>query len=74
MPDIIIVDVNMPDIDGFRLFEMLRDQGANMPIIFITGLGDAEMRLHAQRIGVSAFLDKPINPTHLLATLNWLLV
>jgi FixJ family two-component response regulator len=73
MPDILILDVNMPDIDGFMLFEILRGQGQNMPIIFITGLGDAEMRLRAKRMGVSAFLDKPINPTHLLATLNRLL-
>jgi FixJ family two-component response regulator len=72
-PDILILDVNMPDIDGFMLFEMLRGQGQDMPIIFITGLGDAEMRLRAERMGVSAFLDKPINPTHLLATLSRLL-
>jgi FixJ family two-component response regulator len=72
-PDILILDVNMPDIDGFTLFEMLRGQGQNMPIVFITGLGDAEMRLRAERMGVSAFLDKPINPTHLLATLSRLL-
>jgi FixJ family two-component response regulator len=72
-PDALILDVNMPEIDGFMLFEMLRQRGRAMPIIFVTGLGDTEMRLRAERMGASAFLDKPIDPVQLLSTLNRLL-
>jgi FixJ family two-component response regulator len=71
--DIVILDVNMPDIDGFALLSMLRGQGQLAPAIFITGLGDPEMRIRAERAGVAAFLDKPIDPLALLATLNRLL-
>jgi FixJ family two-component response regulator len=72
-PDILILDVNMPDTDGFLLLDILRERGQRGPAIFITGLGDADMRLRAERAGVAAFLDKPLNPPVLLATLNRLL-
>jgi FixJ family two-component response regulator len=72
-PDIIILDVNMPDIDGFMLLEMLRQRDQFAPAVFITGVGDPDMRQRAERAGVAAFLDKPLNPPILLATLNRLL-
>jgi two-component system response regulator FixJ len=72
-PDILILDVNMPDTDGFLLLDILRRRGKHGPAIFITGLGDADMRLRAEKAGVAAFLDKPLNPPVLLATLNRLL-
>jgi two-component system, LuxR family, response regulator FixJ len=68
-PDIFILDVNMPDIDGFTLLQVLREKGELAPAIFITGLGDPSMRLRAGRAGVAAFLDKPLNSPVLLETL-----
>ncbi len=65
--DLYIVDINMPDIDGYLLLENLRAQGLKGPVIFITGLGDRELRLKANEAGAAAFLDKPID-THLLLT------
>jgi FixJ family two-component response regulator len=69
--DTLILDINMPTIDGFLLLEKLRALGHTGQAIF-TGLGDEEMRLKAIRAGAAAFLDKPIDPLLLLATLNQL--
>lgn len=59
--DLIIIDVNMPDMDGFTLLETLRQQGLATPAIFMTGLGDQELRLRAERAGAAAFFDKPVD-------------
>ncbi len=71
--DLYILDINMPDIDGFLLLEHLRAQGMKGPIIFITGLGDRALRLKASQAGAAAFLDKPIDTQLLLATIHRLL-
>ncbi len=72
-PELLIMDVNMPDIDGFMLLEMLRHRGNGAPAVFISGLGDGEMRQRAARMGVAAFFDKPVDPTRLFASLTNLL-
>jgi FixJ family two-component response regulator len=72
-PNIWILDVNMPSIDGFTLLEMLREQGHEEPVVLITGLGDPEIRARAKRAGVAAFFDKPIDPPVLFSTLRGLL-
>ena len=72
-PNIWILDVNMPSIDGFMLLEMLRERGHNEPAVLITGLGDPDIRARAERAGVAAFFDKPIDPPVLFSTLTQLL-
>jgi FixJ family two-component response regulator len=59
--NLVILDVNMPDVDGFGLLDELRKRGAMAPVILITGLGDLEVRSRAERAGVAAFFDKPID-------------
>jgi len=72
-PNIWILDVNMPSIDGFMLLETLRDRGHREPVVLITGLGDPETRARAERAGVAAFFDKPIDPQVLFSMLTRLL-
>lgn len=73
LPSLFILDVNMPEIDGFMLLETLRDRGHDAPAILITGLGDPELRLRAERAGAAALFDKPIDPSALFSTLVQLL-
>ena len=68
-----ILDVNMPSIDGFTLLEMLRERGHDEPAVLITGLGDPDTRARAERAGVAAFFDKPIDPPVLYSALTRLL-
>jgi FixJ family two-component response regulator len=72
-PNIWILDVNMPSIDGFMLLEMLREQGHEEPVVLITGLSDPDTRARAERAGVAAFFDKPIDPPVLFSALRGLL-
>lgn len=72
-PSIWILDVNMPSIDGFTLLEMLRERGHDEPAVLITGLGDPDTRARAERAGVAAFFDKPIDPPILFSALTRLL-
>lgn len=72
-PNIWILDVNMPSIDGFTLLEMLRERGHDEPAVLITGLGDPDTRARAERAGVAAFFDKPIDPPVLYSALTRLL-
>jgi two-component system, LuxR family, response regulator FixJ len=72
-PNIWILDVNMPSIDGFMLLEMLRERGHNEPVVLITGLGDPDSRARAERAGVAAFFDKPIDPPVLFSAIRGLI-
>ncbi len=73
LPNLLIIDVNMPEIDGFMLLETLRNRGHYAPAVLITGLGDPDTRARAERAGVAAFFDKPIDPPVLFSTLTQLL-
>ena len=73
LPNLLILDVNMPSIDGFMLLEMLRERGHDEPAVLITGLDDPDLRARAERAGVAAFFDKPIDPPVLFSTLTRLL-
>ena len=73
LPNLLILDVNMPSINGFMLLKMLRERGHDEPAVLITGLGDSDMRARAERAGVAAFFDKPIDPPVLFSTLTQLL-
>jgi FixJ family two-component response regulator len=61
----LIVDIRMPKMSGLQLQARLKEEGCNIPIIFITAHGDARMRIRAMREGAVEFLSKPFDH-HLL--------
>jgi DNA-binding response OmpR family regulator len=70
--DVILLDVMMPDMDGFQVCEALRQNESTrgIPIILLTAKDDMETRVVGMRLGVSEFLTKPINKTELFARLR----
>jgi FixJ family two-component response regulator len=66
----VILDVNLPDLDGFRLQEEMKNAGLQLPVIFITGYGDVPMAVKAMRGGATNFLTKPFLDSALLAALS----
>jgi two-component system, LuxR family, response regulator FixJ len=60
-PDLVVLDVNMPESDGFAVLLELRARRCAAPVILISGLGDSELRSRSERAGVVAFFDKPID-------------
>ncbi len=62
-PDLIMLDVMMPDIDGFTLCKQIResDNGKNVPILLVTGCDDLDSIDEAYKVGATDFISKPVN-------------
>jgi DNA-binding response OmpR family regulator len=71
-PDIVLLDVTLPDTDGFHVIRTLRSK-SSVPIIVLTAMVDAETELRAFEVGVDDYLCKPLRPSILMAHLKvWL--
>ncbi len=70
----IILDVNMPEMDGPALQEELNRRGLLLPIIFLTGQGSIPLTVRVLKAGASDFLTKPVDGTELLACVKQALV
>ena len=66
----LIVDVQMPRMNGLQLQRYLAASGYRLPIIFITAYDNKESRQQAMQAGAIAFLSKPFNDKHLLQTIR----
>ena len=67
-PDCVVLDIRMPDMDGFAVCEKLRKTpgGETVPILFLTALRDVETFEHALRAGGDDFVTKPVRPAELV--------
>lgn len=71
-PDLILLDLMLPDTDGFTVCEKLkRDRETNLiPVILVTALNDAHHRLSGVRVGANGYLTKPFTPDQLFAAIE----
>lgn len=69
-PSCLILDVNLPDLNGLDLQERLAPERVEMPIIFLTGYGDVPMTVKAMKAGAAEFLTKPFDDEVLLAAVR----
>jgi diguanylate cyclase (GGDEF)-like protein len=69
LPDLIIMDVVMPELDGFELCRRVRAHPALQftPIIFVTRKGDLEQRIRGLELGGNDYISKPFEPQELIA-------
>jgi chemosensory pili system protein ChpA (sensor histidine kinase/response regulator) len=74
MPDVALVDIEMPRMDGFELSTRIRadERLRSLPIVIITSRSGEKHRQRAQEIGVNAYLPKPYHEEDLLETLHQL--
>jgi DNA-binding NtrC family response regulator len=69
VPDLVLLDIWMPDTDGLGLLKEWVEQGLlTMPVVMMSGHGTIETALEATRIGAADFLEKPISLQKLLKT------
>jgi chemosensory pili system protein ChpA (sensor histidine kinase/response regulator) len=75
IPDLMLLDVEMPRMDGYELATQVRNRPElkHLPIIMITSRTSAKHRDKAEKIGVNGYLGKPFNETELLDNINALL-
>ncbi|HHN65040.1 MAG TPA: response regulator [Nitrospirae bacterium] len=74
-PDIAIIDVMMPDMDGYQLCHILKDLAGKryFPIIMLTALNDKESKIKGLECGADDFISKPFEPRELLVKMRSLL-
>jgi len=67
-PDVTILDLRLPDIDGLQILEVMRQKHAM--VILLTGYGDIPTAVKAMQLGAENFLTKPVDLSHLVATVE----
>lgn len=72
-PDVILLDIVMPGMDGFEVCRQLKQEErvCDIPVVFLTAIkGDKDNRIRALEVGADAFLAKPIDETELTAQIK----
>jgi DNA-binding response OmpR family regulator len=72
MPDAVLLDIMMPDMDGFTILRRLRAEEltANLPIVMLSARVDGEAREECLKAGADRYLTKPADPEELTAVLK----
>ncbi|MDI6769820.1 MAG: response regulator transcription factor [Anaerolineales bacterium] len=60
-PDLILLDVMMPDLDGFEVLQMIRET-SNVPVIMLTAKGEEDDRVRGLELGADDYITKPFSP------------
>ena len=69
-PNCLVLDVNLPDLNGLDLQRLVSVERTDMPIIFVTGYGDVPMTVKAMKAGAVEFLTKPFSEDVLLGAIE----
>ena len=69
-PSCLVLDIQLPDINGFELQQELATKDIQIPIIFLTGHGDIPMSVRAIKAGALEFLTKPFDDEYLLEAIR----
>jgi FixJ family two-component response regulator len=70
VPNCLVLDVNLPDLNGLDLQKLVSVERTDMPIIFVTGYGDVPMTVKAMKAGAVEFLTKPFSDDVLLTAIE----
>ena len=68
--DIIVLDIMLPDMDGFEVLRRLRDSRVNTPVLILSGLGESENKVKGLGHGADDYLVKPFNKEELMARIQ----
>ena len=64
--DLVLLDIEMPKMNGFETFERMKEFAADIPVIFLTASGQEDDVVSAIRLGAVNYLKKPFPPQELL--------
>jgi len=66
VPDLVLLDVMLPGIDGFEVLRRLRGQAVTAPVIMLTALAEEDDRIRGLEVGADDYLTKPFSPRELV--------
>jgi two-component system alkaline phosphatase synthesis response regulator PhoP len=71
-PDLIVLDIMMPELDGFELYELIKKnkESQDIPIIFLTAKSGETDEIKGLNLGASDYIQKPISPKKLIARIK----
>lgn len=69
-PDLILLDISMPEMNGYQLCEHLKLKGVNTPVIFLSGMGEPEDKIRGFQAGGVDYITKPFNYQEVLARVD----
>ncbi|MDD2699022.1 MAG: response regulator [Arcobacteraceae bacterium] len=69
-PDIVITDINMPNIDGMQMSKMIKNSFKDTPIVLLTGFDEPENLKKAIMLGIDSFVSKPVKEEELIEILK----
>ncbi len=72
-PDLVVLDLMLPEVDGFRVLKTLRDDGVQVPILILTARGEEADKVRGLRLGADDYVTKPFGVLELLARVEVLL-
>ena len=72
-PDLVILDVMLPGVDGFGVLRALRERGMTAPVLLLTARGDETDKVHRFRLGADDYVTKPFGLSELVARVGALL-
>ena len=66
MPDLVLLDIMLPDLDGFEVLKMIREI-SNIPVIMLTAKGEEDDRVKGLELGADDYVTKPFSPRELVS-------
>src|SRR5213594_1673190 len=72
-PDLVVLDLMLPGLDGFRVLRALREDGHGMPVLILTARGEEADKVRGLRLGADDYVTKPFGVLELLARVEALL-
>lgn len=71
--DLLILDINVPTLNGLKVFEIMLQKGIATPALFVTGIPGAEVEAQSLEMGAAGFLRKPLRKETLLPRIRGIL-
>lgn len=69
-PDLVLLDIWMPGIDGIETLKEIKKENSHIPVIMITGHGSIETAIKASKLGAFDFIEKPLSIDKVIVTIN----